>query len=388
METVKVLNNKASKSVVWAVYIVIIFEMIYMSTPFAVFFYSVYGAPLKFLGEHSSTLWLVQNVLPHFTQTRSMLINTLLYMSWPLMGLGFLIFIVGFCQIYWAKFRRKGVVAGGLYRIIRHPQYAGWTLFGLGMAIFWSRMIVLIMYVSMLFVYYLLAIIEERECLKRYGDSYQSYLQRTGRFLPRIRMKNSIKPKHFLPQGGPARIAILIGIFFLSIGGTICLGFFVRAHTLSEISTSYERDAAVVALTPMGEANINSIINVSLGNQSVRTQLETLNNPSNRKRLIYIVPSEWRISELGMEDEVGHGHHHGFNPTNHGNPTTFDRNRYKVLVSEAVVDQDVEGKGILSQARRQKPLLLVHVDLKENRVTNIETVPKQSKYGDLPVPIF
>ena len=94
MDTIKVFNNNASKSFVWTLYFVIIFEMLYMGTPFAVFFYSVYGMPLKFLGQNNSTAWLVQNTLAHFMQTESTLINALLYSSWPLMGFGFLVFIV------------------------------------------------------------------------------------------------------------------------------------------------------------------------------------------------------------------------------------------------------------------------------------------------------
>jgi hypothetical protein len=55
MENIKKFHKKASRSVVWVVYIVIMFEMIYMSTPFAIFFYSVYRLPLQFLNESSAT---------------------------------------------------------------------------------------------------------------------------------------------------------------------------------------------------------------------------------------------------------------------------------------------------------------------------------------------
>jgi protein-S-isoprenylcysteine O-methyltransferase Ste14 len=388
MDNVRVHSNKATKPIVWTVYVIIMFEMIYMSSPFAVFFYSVYGMPLKFLAENSHTAWLIRNILPHFTQTNSILINTLLYISWPLMGIGLLVFIVGFCQVYWAKFRRRGPVVGGLYRFIRHPQYAGWAIFGFGMTIFWSRMIVLIMYISMLFVYYLLAIREEKECLETYGDSYRSYLRLTGRFLPRITRKNNMRARPFLPRKGPSRVASLIAMYLIAMGGTISLGFVVRSHTLSEISARYEKNAAVVSLTPMNEKQMSSILSVTLNDQTVKYRLESLPRVSRGKRLFYIVPSEWSIPELSIESNVSRGHHHGFNPTNHGNPTSFDHNRYKMLLSRAVVDQSAEGKEILSKALGQKPFLLVHVNLKENRVTDIETPPQIGKYGDLPVPVI
>ena len=89
-----------------------------------------------------------------------------------------------------------------------------------------------------------------------------------------------------------------------------------------------------------------------------------------------------------MEPEQTGRRHHGYNPTNHMNPTDFDRNLYKVLFSEAGVDEGVEAKNIIAKARYQKPLLLAKIDLQTHRVTGIETPPAQGKYADVPVPIF
>ena len=110
MKHTSAFDTKVTKSAAWFVYIVIFFEMIYMATPFAVFFYSVYGMPLKALNESGASAWLVHNILPHFTQTGSLLINTLLYISLPLMGIGLVMFIIAFVQIYWAKFRACSVI--------------------------------------------------------------------------------------------------------------------------------------------------------------------------------------------------------------------------------------------------------------------------------------
>jgi hypothetical protein len=89
-----------------------------------------------------------------------------------------------------------------------------------------------------------------------------------------------------------------------------------------------------------------------------------------------------------VEAEEEDGHHHGFNPTSHGNPTTSDRNLYKVLFSRAIVDDHAKGKEIISRARGREPLLLVKVDLMNKRVTGMERPPEQGKYGDIPVPLY
>jgi len=351
--------------------------------PFAVFFYSVYGAPLRLLGGTESTAWLVQSILPHFAQTDSILINGLLYAGWPLMGIGFVIFLVGFGQVYWAKFRRKGPVVGGLYHFVRHPQYAGWAVFGFGMALAWSRMIVWIMYVSMLFVYYLLALREEKECL-RFGEGYRSYLERTGRFLPRLRGRR--KGSETFPPQRRGRAASLLVLYALAIAGTVGLGFVARAHTLGRISGYYEKDLAVVSLTPLAQEDIRAIIDMTFSNLIAGDQLACLSD-SGSKRLVYILPSEWGVPELGIEREGGK-RGHGYNPTNHGNPSIFDRNRYSVLISNAVVSPEAEGKEILSKLRGQVPLLLLKVDLKKGCVTDFSTHTGRGRYGDLPVPVF
>jgi protein-S-isoprenylcysteine O-methyltransferase Ste14 len=388
MENIKKINKKASRSVIWLVYIVILFEMIYMSTPFAIFFYSVYRLPLQFLNESSATFWLVQNIFPHFTQTNSLFINSLLYASWPLMGIGLAMFLISFIQLYWAKFRKKGVVVAGLYRFIRHPQYVAWSIFGLGIAIFWSRMIVILMYISMLFVYYLLAKSEERECLKKYGDSYRSYYQKTGRFLPRINKDIRDHSREIIPPKGVKRIGSLLAVYLFTLLCTITLGLFVRSYSLSRISSGVWENAAVISTAPMDKSQMTKIVSLAVNDIDAKHRLGQIVEPENTSQLIYIVPLEWRIPELAMEPEQTGQRRHGFNPTNHMNPTDFDRNLYKVLFSQAGVDDGVQGKDIISKARSQKPLLLVKLNLQTNRVIGIETPPDQGKYADVPVPIF
>jgi uncharacterized membrane protein len=296
-------------------------------------------------------------------------------------------FLVSFIQLYWAKFREKGVVVAGLYRFIRHPQYLAWSIFGLGVAIFWSRMIVILMYISMLFVYYLLAKSEERECLEKYGESYRNYYKITGRFLPRIKnMPN--QPREILPRQGVKRIGALMAIYLLTMLCTTALGLFVRSYSLSKISAGVWDNAAVISTAPMGKSQMTKIVSLAVNDIDVKRRLGQIVDPAGKGQLIYIVPLEWNIGELAMESEQAGHRRHGFNPTNHMNPTDFDRNLYKVLFSKAGVDEGVEAKDIISKARYQKPLLLVKIDLQTDRVIGIETPPHQGKYADVPVPIF
>jgi methanethiol S-methyltransferase len=92
--------------------------------------------------------------------------------------------LIGWRQIY----RGDGeLVNTGLYRRIRHPQYAGFFLFLLGSILNWPTLITLLMLPVLLTVYYRLAKEEEADALMQFGDEYRRYQRVTGMFWPRLR---------------------------------------------------------------------------------------------------------------------------------------------------------------------------------------------------------
>lgn len=80
-------------------YFLIVFEIIYMITPFGVYYYSIYGKGLDFIGSYRLTNWLSSFFLPHVVvETQSLFLNFYLnYLrptGWLLALLGFTIFII------------------------------------------------------------------------------------------------------------------------------------------------------------------------------------------------------------------------------------------------------------------------------------------------------
>ena len=59
-------------------------------------------------------------------------------------------FFTGAFQVYRAKLRRIGMVEGGVYRYIRHPQYAALIIASLGLLLIWPRFLVLFSPVAMI----------------------------------------------------------------------------------------------------------------------------------------------------------------------------------------------------------------------------------------------
>ena len=88
---------------------------------------------------------------------------------------------------YWSKEAGKGkLVTGGIYGLIRHPQYAGFFLITLGMMIGWATIPLIILYTLLVVLYVRLAKREEKDMEKEFGDEYVNYRKRTKMFIPYV----------------------------------------------------------------------------------------------------------------------------------------------------------------------------------------------------------
>ena len=255
-------KERAVKTSAWFLYTLIVLEILFMVSPFAAYYYSIYATPLNALQESASTAWLTMYLLPHFTYSDSWLANGLVLISWPLILLGIVLFVFGFCQIYWAKFTGKGAVAVGLYRFIRHPQYVALAIIGLGSSMYWSRFIVVIAFVSMLCLYYFLARVEERICLDKFGSSYRAYLERTGMFLPK-RWETQWRSLDWrLPEVAWVRAAVLAGLFAAVLALTIGAAHLLRGHVVDSLQTDVGESRVTVFLAPVSPQTKATVVNL------------------------------------------------------------------------------------------------------------------------------
>lgn len=80
------------------------------------------------------------------------------------------------------------LVTTGIYRRIRHPMYASMFLLGIAHFLFVPNWIVAPAYLITFGLLYLFRVArEERMMLDRFGSEYQTYMQRSGRLIPRLR---------------------------------------------------------------------------------------------------------------------------------------------------------------------------------------------------------
>src|SRR5208337_3921193 len=137
------------------------------------------------LASNSTTRWLSAFYLPHMVLPQDWFLLSVRVLGSVLFVVGMVVFFVCAAQIYFAKFTKKGAVLGGLYSIIRHPQYLALGIAGLGLSILWPRFLTVVLWLVMALVYYFLAKDEERRMLNAHEETYRVYMEKTGMFLPK-----------------------------------------------------------------------------------------------------------------------------------------------------------------------------------------------------------
>lgn len=346
--------KKSSWLATTLVYAVIVFEILYMISPFALHFYSVYGPALNALHRSPATSWLTGFFLPHVSHTSSVLLGALHEIGRPILLVGMILFAIAFVQIYWAKFTKRGAVTGGLYRFTRHPQYIALAIAGFGLVLIWPRFLIALTYTVMLWMYVLLARHEERLCVSLYRDSYRAYLGRD--------------PKPIAPLR--AAVALIV-----VIASTLAVAFALREKTLSSISAVWRDDVAIISPAQIDARALEHAF--SLAHNAA---------PASGRLLATVVPESWFLADLPIDNlsvEEWRRRH------GHDTPRDFDRTKLKVLLAEPRThDAAARGKQIVRSAWGRKPLAVVHVDLAQNKVIEVSRPPAHVLWGDIPTPLF
>jgi protein-S-isoprenylcysteine O-methyltransferase Ste14 len=97
---------------------------------------------------------------------------------------GFGIFIQGWRQLYRAH-QQNRLVTGGLYSLVRHPQYTGLfiALFGEGI-VHWPTLFSVGLFPIIVIAYTLLARKEEQKVIEQFGEEYLAYRKNVPMFIP------------------------------------------------------------------------------------------------------------------------------------------------------------------------------------------------------------
>ena len=359
-------------------YFLIAFEFFYMAGPFAAYFYSAYAPALNFFNDIPILSWLDSFFLPHAVRrTSSALINAHEIVGAIFAVAGFIAFCVGACQVYYHKIAKKGIVTGGIYNLVRHPQYISFMICSFGLLILWPRYIVAVMFVTMIFAYYLLAKVEEIECSKKFGQSYIEYLKKTNMFIP---FKIKTFSKLHLPKTKGKKVIVIIITYILTL--LIVLGLAKGLQTLSINSLYYTyTDSSVnVAVCELSDEKINDIMLIVNSDSEVNAILSGFGESS--QYINYILPTEWYAAEIPMNGVVV--------KKGHSSPKDYNTDLFKVIITKITTRDNnmVATSELLTNVYTREAITEVWIDLSKDKVIKTLDMPKNIRYKGIPVAIY
>ncbi len=382
-------------------YFIIALEVLIMISPFAGFFYSVFNPFLVGTARYPATRWLSAFYLPHMVLPQDLFLQFVRVMGSVMFVLGSVIFLVCAVQIYSAKLMKRGAVLSGLYSFIRHPQYLALGMAGLGLAILWPRFLTIVMWLVMIFVYYALAKDEERRMLKAHKETYDSYMKKTGMFLPRGIEKSLTLSSRI------GKVVLSCGFVFFFLRGA----FLLRTHTIDALTLwAKAGNVVTVAIFPEDSSKMEHRMGDILAMPDVQNRIQ-----DNKRYLVYFLPrdyimqgmiadtgSRWKLYEqyhsISMiTDWIFHpfrhlreGHHamHGGMHT-HKNDSGAEDGIIRRLIFLSIEDVKVKTPNDLFSINALRvPQFMVNVDVHNLKLIDVKDLSHGSGWGTVPTPVF
>ncbi|MGV1098643.1 methyltransferase family protein [Thiovibrio sp. JS02] len=388
-------------------YFLIGVEIIIMISPFALYFYSVYGPILNTLAAHPITGWTTEFFLPHLVFLDDPLLEAVSYLQ-VLLFVGLFLFFAAAVPLYYGRFTGKGVVRLSFYARIRHPQYLFLAISGFGLLLYWPRFIVLVLYITMLFVYYLLARHEEWRMMGEHPEVYERYMANTPMFLP-----GEPGGRFFRLVFGwihPKWLALVVA-YLLSILLAVLLALGVRDHAVGRVRVIQGVDAPpLVSVFPRPDDEIRAVYQAGLANAEVREILAGVG-----ANAVYLLPGDFFLNALLTEEdrrfsdqmierfpEILEWHQHKFQ----GGLGRFFRIFYNFVRTWGTLETDydverlifirvedrrgemVSAEHLFDIGLRRRPVLLVDLDAASRKMVSLVITTDNHKWGTVPMPSF
>jgi len=387
-------------------YLLIGLEVLIMITPFTLYFYSAFGPFFEALERNPATSWLVEFFLPHMVFVSNPLIKGLSYLQ-VLMVIGLGLFFLAAIPLYYGRFTGKGVVRFGFYARLRHPQYLFLAISGLGLLLYWPRFIILVLYITMLFVYYALARNEEWRMKHEQPGNYEAYMENTWMFLP-----GNPGGKLFQILFGwlKPRWLALCTCYAVSLGLALLLAFGLRQYTIASLPSAQEAGTTLVSVYERPAAELIKLYDTTLADPRVQAQLKGHVDV----KLVYLMPGDYFLTGLMLEEgprfsapvlkrypELAKWKERRFA----GGLRKFFRLFYKFIdtwsyfrtvydIERVVFFEVVDSHGQPTDSQpfalgnKRKPLFMVDLDFETHEVLDVIPLSGNNLWGSLPMPAF
>jgi protein-S-isoprenylcysteine O-methyltransferase Ste14 len=394
--------KKFIKWLLSALYGLMMIEVIVMISPFAFYWYSLYAPTLQELHHWRATAWMEAFFLPHSVITTSRFLE---FLRWRVgtyaFSLGIILFIVCAVQVYGGKVLRRLPADAWLYSRIRHPQYLSLAIAAFGLLTMWPRIIILVLYLGMLFIYFFLARFEEAQMEAKHPE-YGEYRRRTAMFIPGDPGGKLFRWGFgWIPSRALACACASMVVIALVMGGALLLRRYTIGHSAAAVLL--EDRTMAIAVWPIPSEKIQQVIAAALSETRVRAALE---KEGGAAFTAHILPADYGM--VSMFADVGTDHRM-FNRIRLSRfrylvsfvfPFLAPRLKYQIMgrpqESYQVVFSRVDEPGrppisvanVTDLTAKMTPLVIADVGGDALATQNIIIPPRRSLWGDITMPMF
>jgi len=394
--------KKVLKWLASALYGLVMIEVVIMISPFAFYWYSLYAPTLQGLHRWRATAWMESFFLPHSVITTSHFLEVMRWQigSWAF-GLGLLAALVCSVQVYGTKLLKHKAAQSWMYKYIRHPFYLSLAIAGFGLLTIWPRIIILVLYLGMLFLYYFLARFEEKQVEAAHPE-YAEYRKHTGMFLPGNPGGKLFRLLFdWMPNRGLALSASSAVIIVLVLGGAMALRRYTINHTATEVLPA-DRTMAI-AIWPTPPDTIHQVVSVALQDERVRAALD---KEPGAAFTAHLLPKDYGM--VNMFADVGTDHRMfskvsarrlaswlGFavpsvDPRHKNRIMGTPQDSYKVVFSrvDEPGDTQLPVSKVTDLSAKMTPVVIANVGGASPTVESVLIPPRRSFWGDITMPMF
>ena len=133
----------------------------------------------RYIGIIGNAIWLIAMVYSIFLPLQPGTIW--FYIGLSIFSIGLIIMVAATLDFIAAP--ADQLITKGAYNFSRHPMYLATFLICLGVGIATGSLLFISFSIIMALCFYNEALVEERYCLDRYGNTYQEYMNRTPRLI-------------------------------------------------------------------------------------------------------------------------------------------------------------------------------------------------------------
>jgi protein-S-isoprenylcysteine O-methyltransferase Ste14 len=379
------------------IYLLIGLEIFIMISPFAVYFYSVYSPVLNLMQSFWFTRWLTEFFLPHFVFLDDLFMKAIGVVQITALLGGLVLFLYAAIPLYYCKFTRRGVATGGLYDLLRHPQYLAFGIAGFGLLLYWPRFFILLIYVTMLFVYYLLARNEEQRMLSQYPESYKAYMARVPMFLP-----GEIGKKVFASLFGrmSSKGKGLAALYCVTLVLCVVAALLLRQYAVHAVKIEEASAVSVIRVLPEGDA-FEKTLQPLLADNDLQARIKT-----EKVTLAYVMPSDFFL--MALVTDLERLYPPEFEKPDGGSTTkrffkiffTYSEMQLgihpephplKRIIFVSVRDEQgrpLRGKDAFRLGAKRYAVFHVDMDAASGRILSIQDLKPRNKWGEVPMPVF